>query len=324
MPRRIWLLGTLLSAILFLFAPTLPGKSKPKNVTEKQHQDFSKYVEIPGASKVGAEQCAQCHGEVAKNYRRSSHSVQEVDCEQCHGAGSLHVEAGGYSKESKDKIVSFRDRKPEEANGACLSCHAKSDHVRNWSSSAHAAQDLKCATCHTIHAGESNGGSQALSTHADEGIAAPRALESRRTLNDKCLQCHHKQEAQADLPYHHPIREGKMTCIDCHDPHGGSAGNGLNAASGNELCFQCHAEFQGPFSYQHAPVNEDCMKCHSPHGSANQNLLTISQPALCLQCHSAHHNGASLPLIGRCTDCHNAIHGSDISSATGGSKFIDK
>lgn len=314
MPKPISRLGPLLSLVLLLLAPALFGATKPK--TTKQPKDFSKYVDIQGASKVGADQCTACHGEVAKTYRRSQHSIRDVDCEQCHGAGSLHIEAGGYSKESKDKIVSFKDRPAEQANGACLSCHSKSDHVRNWFSSAHQAQDLKCSDCHTIHAesvirGETGGGGQ-------------RALESRASSNAKCLQCHKKQEAQANLPYHHPIREGKMTCVDCHDPHGGSAGNGLNTASGNELCFQCHAEYQGPFSFQHPPVTEDCLKCHSPHGSPNQNLLAVSQPALCLQCHSAHHNGASLPLLGRCTDCHNAIHGSDLVSATGGSKFIDK
>jgi DmsE family decaheme c-type cytochrome len=324
MPRRIFFPASLLSVLLLLFVPALTGKPRPKPTTQKPHKDYSTYVEIPGASKVGADQCTQCHGEVAKLYRRSSHSLREVDCEQCHGAGSLHVEAGGYSKESKDKIVSFRGRTPEEANGACLSCHSQSDHVRNWFSSAHAAQDLKCTSCHMIHTPEGKGDAPALALTSTGETAAPRPLESRRTLNNKCLQCHRKQEAQADLPYHHPIREGKITCVDCHDPHGGSAGNNLITANKNELCFQCHAEYQGPFSYQHAPVNEDCMKCHSPHGSPNQNLLAISQPALCLQCHSAHHNGASLPLVDRCTNCHNAIHGSDISSATGGSKFIDK
>ncbi len=310
MPRRILRVAVLLTAVLILLVPALSAKSRTKS-TEKPQKDFSKYVEIQGATQVGAEQCAQCHADTAKNYGRSQHSMREVECEQCHGAGSLHLAAGGYSKESQDKIVSFRDRSPEQANGACLSCHAKSDHVRNWFSGAHAAQDLKCTACHTIHAAETRGDEE-------------RALESRSTLNARCVQCHKKQEAQSSLPYHHPIREGKMTCLDCHDPHGGSAGNNLVSANTNQLCLQCHAEFQGPYSYQHPPVNEDCLKCHSPHGSPNQSLLTISQPALCLQCHSAHHNGASLPLIGRCTDCHNAIHGSDVTSATGGSKFIDK
>ena len=310
MVKRILRLDLLAIVVLLLVLPVaLSGKSKPKS-TGKQTKDFSRFVEIQGATKVGQEQCAQCHADISKSYRRTAHSIRDVECEQCHGAGSLHLAAGGYSKESKDKIISFKDRPAEQANGACLSCHSKSEHVRNWFSGAHEAQGLKCSDCHTIHA-EAAGGEQ-------------RAFESRRTLNDRCLQCHKKQEAQADLPYHHPIREAKMTCVDCHDPHGGSAGNNLKSANGNELCLQCHAEYQGPFSFQHPPVTEDCQKCHTPHGSPNQNLLTLSQPALCLHCHSAHHNGASLPLVDRCTNCHNAIHGSDIPSATGGSKFIDK
>jgi DmsE family decaheme c-type cytochrome len=308
MPQRLRL-GTLLAIALLILAPGLLSKSKPKSTTEKQHKDFSRYVEIAGASKVGTEQCTACHGEVAKHYRRSAHFMREVECEQCHGAGSLHVEAGGYSKESQDKIVSFKDRPAEEANGACLSCHSKSDHVRNWFAGAHEAQGLKCADCHTIHS---------------EARGEGRAPALRQAQNDKCISCHRKQEAQGDLPYHHPIREGKMSCADCHDPHGGSGGNNLQSANVNDLCLRCHAEFQGPFSFQHPPVNESCMKCHTAHGSPNQNMLVVSQPALCLQCHSAHHNGSSLPLVDRCTNCHNAIHGSDIPSATGGSKFIDK
>ena len=306
MPRRVLVLGPLL-VFLLLSAATLPGENKPKTAGPNRiGQDFSKFVEISGAEKVGADQCAQCHTELAKSYHRSSHSLQGVACEQCHGAGSLHVAEGAYSKE---KIISFRDRSAEEANGVCLGCHAKSDHVRNWFAGPHQAQDLKCIDCHTIHG---------------QGHGEARAIESRRQLNDNCLRCHRKQDAEADLPYHHPLREAKMSCVDCHDPHGGSAGNNLNSANTNDLCFKCHAEFQGPFAYQHPPVSEDCMKCHSAHGSPNQNLLAVSQPALCLQCHSAHHNGASLPLVDRCTNCHNAIHGSDVPSATGGSVFVDK
>jgi predicted CXXCH cytochrome family protein len=311
----------------FLFTPSLPGKDKSKAApSHKIGQDFSKFVEIPGAEMAGAEQCAACHADLSKGFRRSAHAMQEVSCEQCHGAGSLHIGAGGYSTESKDKIISFRDRSPEQANGVCLSCHAKSDHVRNWFSSAHQAQDMKCADCHTIHSemgrGETHG--KTGSEFRGEAPGIPRAIKSRRQGNENCLRCHQKQNAEADLPYHHPIREAKMSCSDCHDAHGGSAGNNLKLSNTNDLCLGCHAEYQGPFSFQHAPVTESCLKCHSSHGSPNQNMLSVSQPALCLQCHSAHHNGASLPLVDRCTNCHNAIHGSDIPSATGGSKFIDK
>lgn len=304
MPRLIPTHVRLITAFVVLITPGLLAKSKPKSV-DKPHKDFTRYVEIPGATRVGEDQCATCHGDVAKNYQQSQHSFREVECEQCHGPGSLHLAAGGYTKESKDKIISFKDRPAEAANGACLSCHAKSDHVRNWFAGAHAAQDMKCTDCHTVHGNKVN-------------------LESRLEQNQRCLQCHKKQEAESSLPYHHPLRENRMSCLDCHDPHGGNGGNNLTSANTNQLCFRCHAEYEGPFSYQHAPVNEDCLKCHAAHGSPNQNMLALSQPALCLQCHSAHHNGASLPLVDRCTNCHNAIHGSDVPSATGGSKFIDK
>jgi DmsE family decaheme c-type cytochrome len=320
--RRRTLVFAVLFSFAFLCAPTLSAKDKPKTATQhKIEQDFNKFVEIPGADMAGAEMCDACHTDLSKNFRRSGHSMQGITCEQCHGAGSLHVEAGGYSKESKDKIISFRDRPAEQANGVCLSCHAKSDHVRNWFSGAHQAQDIKCANCHTIHS-EAHGEARGEFLGRAPGI--PRAIESRRQLTENCLRCHQKQNAESDLPYHHPIREGKMSCVDCHDPHGGSAGNNLKLSNTNELCFGCHAEYQGPFTFQHPPVNESCLKCHSPHGSPNQNMLAVSQPALCLQCHSAHHNGSSLPLVDRCTNCHNAIHGSDIPSATGGSNFIDK
>src|SRR5262249_12073650 len=141
-PRSLFL--AFLFALSFLFTSALCAKDKPKTKSHQMPQDFSKFVEIPGAETAGADQCAACHADLSKSYRRSGHSIQDVTCEQCHGAGSLHVAAGGYSSDSKNKIISFRDRSPEEANGVCLSCHAKSDHVRNWFSSVHQSQDLKC------------------------------------------------------------------------------------------------------------------------------------------------------------------------------------
>src|ERR1035438_4260219 len=115
-----------------------------------------------------------------------------------------------------------------------------------------------------------------------------------------------------------------MTCVDCHDPHGGAAGKNLKTANINQLCLSCHAQYRGPFMYQHPPVNENCMLCHVVHGSPNTNLLNVSEPALCLQCHSGHHNGASLPLPDRCTNCHGSIHGTDVATPSGGSRFVDK
>ena len=104
----------------------------------------------------------------------------------------------------------------------------------------------------------------------------------------------------------------------------GTAANNLRASNLNDLCFQCHAEYQGPFTFQHAPVVESCTKCHTSHGSMQRSLLAVSQPTLCLQCHAGHHNGSGIPLLNGCTSCHSSIHGTDIPSATGGSVFMDK
>ncbi len=102
------LLGPLLFGVC-LWPPQLPAKDKSTQPT-KQTKDFSKFVDIPGAEKVGSGAVPAMPQEPAKIYRRSLHAMQDVTCEQCHGAGSLHVAAGAYSKE---KIISFRDRSAE-------------------------------------------------------------------------------------------------------------------------------------------------------------------------------------------------------------------
>ena len=292
---------------------------------------FSRFVEIPGATRLGAEACTACHRDLSGSFRHAFHQQQGVECEDCHGPGSLHVEGGGDVTE----IVSYSKRDARNANGACLSCHAQDESVRNWMGGPHASNNVRCTDCHQIH---SNGAKSDFRTRANVDLMTPGRTGDVENLvpetkvftqpiwqaNDTCLRCHQTQAAQMSLPYHHPLREGKMKCGDCHDPHGGAGGNNLRGASVNQLCLNCHAQYRGPFAYQHPPVNENCMLCHTAHGSPNTNLLSVSEPALCLQCHVGHHNGAGLPLTDRCTNCHPSIHGTDVATPSGGSRFVDK
>jgi DmsE family decaheme c-type cytochrome len=146
-----------------------------------------------------------------------------------------------------------------------------------------------------------------------------------------CFKCHGDIYARISMPQHHPIKEGKMVCSDCHDAHGQSHGN-LKEASVNLVCYRCHADKQGPFAYEHPPVTEDCTICHEPHGTVAGNLLRQPTVFLCLRCHSGHRTGPNRPdhagLLGDvgtnanlqrsfytdCTQCHNQIHGSDLPS----------
>lgn len=325
------LLTTIILASLVIVC--IPSEAAKK--AEYTISSFAKYVQIPGATKVGADTCSTCHAEVAKDFRHAFHAQQGVECEQCHGPGSLHVEGGG----DVSKIISFKKRSATDANGVCLSCHARDERVRNWTSGAHASNRVRCIDCHQTHTygakpgSESGAGLELITDVTGPGRVgnvenlvpeAKAIMQPRWQANDACLRCHQTERGQMSLPYHHPLREGKMSCADCHDPHGGPGGNNLRTANTNQLCLSCHAQYRGPFAYQHPPVTENCMTCHTAHGSPNTNLLNVSEPALCLQCHAGHHNGASLPISDRCTNCHGSIHGTDTPTPSGGSRFIDK
>ncbi|MFI5110432.1 MAG: cytochrome c3 family protein, partial [Terriglobales bacterium] len=314
----------------FIFVPVLFASQLSASDGRARANGFGAYVDIPGASSVGSDTCTGCHAETSKNFQHAFHKQQGVECEDCHGNGSLHVEGGG----DVAKIVSLSKRPVQTANGVCLGCHARGEKVRHWSGGSHSANHLRCVDCHQIHdralraANESRISFDTATRGAFvAGSVSPETnviLRPRSATNDACLKCHQTEGAQLSMPYHHPLREGKMSCVDCHDPHGGPAGNNLRTANVSQLCLGCHAQYRGPFAYQHPPVTENCMICHTAHGSPNTNLLQISEPALCLQCHAGHHNGASLPLADRCTNCHGSIHGTDTPTPSGGSRFIDK
>lgn len=291
---------------------------------------FAKYAQIPGASPVGSETCTTCHADIGANFRHAFHAQQGVECEECHGPGSLHVQGGG----DVSKIISFAHRSPADANGVCLSCHARDASVRNWLTGPHASNHIRCTDCHQTHSsgGKSQKPELALNLMTqgevkpveDVSPETTQIMQPRWQANEACLRCHETQRAQMSLPYHHPLREGKMSCADCHDPHGGAGANNLKMANTNQLCLSCHAQYRGPYAYQHPPVTENCLLCHTSHGSPNTNLLSVSEPALCMQCHAGHHDGAGLPLTDRCTNCHGSIHGTDVPTPSGGSRFIDK
>jgi DmsE family decaheme c-type cytochrome len=297
MSRPACALGSLL---LLAFSPAVFARDAAREgPSSARDPAYARYAEISGATRIGSGECLTCHGGESRTHAWTAH--RDVECEDCHGAGSLHAQSQG----AYGNILDFKGRPTEAANGVCLWCHASRTELHQWSSSAHGVHIVRCADCHREH------------------VEAVK-LDARAERNEACLRCHRQQQAEGALPYHHPVRENKLGCTDCHDPHGGATGNGLKADDVNDLCFQCHAELQGPYTYQHPPVTENCATCHSPHGSMQRSLLRVSEPMLCLQCHPGHHNGSGVPLLNSCTNCHSSIHGSDVPSATGGSVFMDK
>ena len=256
--------------------------------------------------------CADCHDEVAAEMANQIHMRiepfevygRQVGCEGCHGDGTKHMEEGDPSL-----IRTFSNRL--EDTSACLDCHSLKGQGE-WMASTHAMENISCLDCHSIH-------------------------KTANPLNT-CKDCHQQVYAQFELPSHHPVPEGKMSCASCHDPHAATDFQLKTSMRLNDLCYTCHQNKEGPFVFEHAPVVEDCSLCHTAHGAIPNNLLTANEPTVCLQCHEFHFHAGLLSPEGewevggseyenprgehsfnasfttKCTQCHSQVHGSDLAT----------
>jgi DmsE family decaheme c-type cytochrome len=254
---------------------------------------------------VGDKACLTCHATQTEEF---THTLMgrigltqkgKFACENCHGAGSEHVKAGGGR--GVGGIISFRpddtSRTAEENNGICLACHERGDRT-NWPGSVHEERGLMCTNCHTIMK------------------AVSRKNQLKTTWEpDTCFQCHKDRRAQMFRSSHMPMREGKIVCSDCHNPHGSITESLLKKDSINDTCYTCHAEKRGPFLFEHEPVRENCDNCHDPHGSINEYSLKMPRPRLCNECHNLMDNTAgpaSNHALGQsCQNCHPMVHGTN-------------
>jgi DmsE family decaheme c-type cytochrome len=245
---------------------------------------------------VGMDMCAQCHEPVVTAFKNTPHIASGQGCEGCHGPGQAHVENGG----DKTKIRVFKGLPAAESSEVCMTCHNKGNQ-KHWAGSMHDTRKLACTQCHN--------------PHPAEGVHEKALL--RQPQLKLCTGCHLQKKAQLLRPGHMPLREGKLQCTSCHNPHGTTNERLLWQTSVNQNCYSCHAEKRGPFLWEHAPVRESCLNCHDPHGSINEKMLKVKVPLLCQQCHqTSSHPGPAYPAQSRyafnqgCLHCHPAIHGS--------------
>jgi len=275
---------------------------------------------------AGVRTCLTCHGSDPK-MQAILHSPMAVmgdprtpfaqgGCAGCHGVSADH--AAGKAP-YPDIVFRGPHASPlKDRNEICLSCHQAGLRM-NWQGSQHANNDIACTNCHTVH------------VQKDPVLV-------KLTQPEKCFTCHSAQRAQSFEFSHHPIREGKVVCSDCHNPHGSPGPKLLKEFTLNEVCYTCHAEKRGPLLWEHQPVRESCLNCHTPHGSTQARLLIQRPPFLCQNCHeTGNHNAApwtanqvpGVPsqynnsaltgpsgshfqiLMRGCLNCHSQVHGSN-------------
>ena len=217
---------------------------------------------------------------------------------------------------------------------SCETCHEAI--TKNFRTATHArlkaegdhAKEMGCESCHGPG-----------SLHVQSG-GEPRKIVNPRRSPEACFQCHLEVRAKFELPHHHPVLAGKMSCSDCHNPHVGDAikgggtnlpqqvkGGGTALLSQNGTCLQCHVAQRGPFVFEHEGVREGCVSCHSPHGSVNQRMLNERSAVLCLKCHYQQQtvdgriyigdgDHTNRLMQGTCwsAGCHEAVHGSQVNA----------
>lgn len=282
----------------------------------------------------GQATCLKCHDTSIVEGDRTYKSAMEIfqtphanktdartpfashECESCHGPSESHVSdhpAPGQKRIAPAVVFQGPNASPVAArNQVCLSCHENGLRL-DWTGSQHQSNNLACVSCHTIH-------------------VTKDPILVKETQPDKCFSCHAEQRALTLQYSHHPIREGKVSCSDCHNPHGSPGPTLLKKVRVTDVCYTCHADKRGPMLWEHQPVREDCTNCHNPHGSVNPRLLKEKVPFLCLDCHAATNDmggagvsvhsvqpgSGSFYIFGdrSCLNCHSQIHGSNSPSGS--------
>ena len=202
--------------------PILPIREYEKMIVGDLYADY-----------VGTENClAACHehDRIREFFDASTMGVQLkkesgmplVDCESCHGPGSLAIK--DLTKELVEEkanqgikvacnfktLIALKDLPAPAQSLICLKCHTANAtfNLHDWNAGDHAVNEVSCFACHDIHAG-------------------PDLKVTPLASGKLCTSCHQDVQAQFSLPSHHPLKEGRVFCVDCHNPHGGFSDNDL-------------------------------------------------------------------------------------------------
>ena len=290
--RYMWLLVGLVAMVM-----VLPAKRKPLVASTG-----------PRVSAV----CMECHEGYDTSLDGTTHGLSSdaldgvgarITCTDCHAVDSRHYEEdpAAYPAANPDKLTAAATAQ------VCAACHQNSHQQNMVEKNIHFQNEVSCGACHSVH----------------ESKQEPLLRQHQIEL---CQSCHANTVGEFSKPYRHPLSDRVMTCTECHMTLDLTSRD--LSLNGSNVCARCHAEFGGPFPYEHQATLDfsteegACITCHDAHGSFNPRML--KQPyepphfQQCSQCHTvpkhnSNVNHGTMWAGVACNECHTDIHGSYVS-----------
>jgi predicted CXXCH cytochrome family protein len=216
-------------------------------------------------------QCSRCHvsgrqplapGPDGRGPRVAWRSLG-LDCESCHGPAADHAAFHDGPAEGKDPILRLGSLPRQRAVEACLSCHMECEEVRPGFRPGDDVFEFTDPT---------------LMDDPDRVDPAGRPLELvYAAVSFLASEC---------------VRRGGLTCLTCHDPHGGPNASAAKGPPRDDAqCLSCHeAMREDPRAHtRHDPAGAGgrCVNCHMPfltvergHGAVTDHTISVPRPSL--------------------------------------------
>lgn len=248
--------------------------------------------------------CLTCHDPHKTEHRHFLRATPDAICASCHGSHAESL-AGPHDFTTHPQLKNAKERTAAQT-GKCGFCHAVHDAEGTalWAATRTAPQgpDDFCIQCHRP-------GGLAADKLAGALLHPTGAGTTRKALAMECRLPLFDAEGRRN-------KAGFVTCVTCHDPHGGRAGllrlpHGEDTGGTDAMCMDCHHDARSIQTSMHS------LAWLSDHAISHR---TTGPTSACGQCHAVHAQPGLLgpgmwaapsgpashsPDVRRCTGCHD-------------------
>ena len=103
---------------------------------------------------------------------------------------------------------------------------------------------------------------------------------------DTCFQCHKDRRAQMFRSSHMPLREGKIVCSDCHNPHGSVTEALLQERFDQRQLLQVPCREARAVPVRTCAGARELRQLSRSARLDERVLAEVSRPRLCFECHN--------------------------------------